>query len=405
MAEFTYQAQNAAGRHLSGVITADSRQAAVSLLRAQGNQPLSVKQAKRSLLRLNITKGKVKLRDLVIFTRELSTMVSAGVALPAGLETLAAQSENKYFKEVIEGLNADIKAGAPLSEAMAKHPQVFSDVYINMVGAGEAGGILDDILKRLATQVEKDATIRKKIRSAMAYPVVILGVTVIAFFMIMIFILPRIAKIITDLGGADAQLPIYSRLLLSLSSFMQKNIIIIVPAIVASAWLLRRYIKTKPGKYRWHSLLLKLPVIGKIVTKIAVARFARTFASLMSAGVNVLVALDVTGKATGNVVIQAELAKIAESVKNGQPLGKLLLASAYFPPVLGQMMSVGEETGKIDEILVKVADFYEEEVDAVIDGLASIIEPVMIVVLGGLVGLIAASVMGPIANISQSIGG
>jgi type IV pilus assembly protein PilC len=332
-------------------------------------------------------------------------MISAGVPLPRGLNTLADQSENKYFQEVINSVNHDVEAGSTLADSLAKFPNVFNDVYINMVRAGEAGGILDDILKRLATQVEKESSMRKKIHSAMAYPTVILVVTIIAFFGIMLFVLPKIGKIIKDLGGPNATLPVYSQMMLNASGFMQKNFILIIVIAVGGSVLFRRYIKTEKGKYNWHLFVLKLPIFGKIIAKIAVARFARTFASLMTAGVSVLDALEVTGKAVGNKVIQKEIEKIAEAVKNGQPLGKQLLAADYFPPIVGQMMTVGEETGKIGEILIKVADFYDEEVDTVIDSLASIIEPLMIVVLGSLVGLIAASVMGPIASLSKNVNG
>lgn len=239
----------------------------------------------------------------------------------------------------------------------------------------------------------------------MAYPMVILTITVLAFFGIMLFIIPKIGKIFKDLGGPNAELPVYTRAMLSVSNFMIHNIIFVIIGIVLLVYGFKRYINSESGRYRWHSLLLKMPVFGTIITKIAVARFSRTFSSLMGAGVSVLDSLEVTGRAVGNKVIQKELAKIAAAVKNGQPLGKELLNAQFFPPIVGQMMSVGEETGKIDEVLVKVADFYEEEVDAVIDGLSSIIEPFMIIILGGLVGLIAASVMGPIANLSKNIGG
>jgi type IV pilus assembly protein PilC len=325
---------------------------------------------------MSIGKPKVKKRDLVIFTRELSTMVSAGVPLPRALGTLSDQAENKYFQEIIVGINREIEAGAPLADAMAKYPDVFSDVYVNMVGAGEAGGILDDILKRLATQVEKDETIRKKIHSAMAYPIVILTITVIAFFGIMIFILPKIAKIIKDLAGPNAQLPVYTRVLMSISSFMQHNFIFIFIILALAIWGFQHYISTPKGLYAWHGFLLRTPIVGPVIAKIVVARFSRTFASLMGSAIN---------------------------VKNGQPLGKQLMEARFFPPIVGQMMAVGEETGKIDQVLVKVADFYEEEVDAMIDGLAAVIEPIMIIILGAIVGVIAASVMGPIANLSKQI--
>jgi type IV pilus assembly protein PilC len=395
------------GKKVSGTVSAPFREAAIANLRQQNIKPLSVHEtkAKNGLRNLSFGKGKVKKRDLVIFTRELSTMVSAGVPLPRSLSTLADQAENKYFKEVVSGINHEIEAGAPLADAMAKYPKVFSDVYINMVGAGEAGGILDDILKRLATQVEKDESIRKKIRAAMAYPIVILSITIIAFFGIMIFILPKIAKIIKDLAGPKAQLPIYTRVLMSISTFMQHNFIFIFIILGVSIWSFRHYINTEKGKYNWHGFLLRMPILGPVVSKIVVARFSRTFASLMGSGVSILEALEVTGKAVGNKVIQKELTAIAANVKNGQPLGKQLMEAKFFPPIVGQMMAVGEETGKIDQILVKVADFYEEEVDTVIDSLASIIEPIMIIVMGAIVGVIAASVMGPIANLSKQIGG
>lgn len=403
MADFAYEAINNKGEHITGLLTAANREAAITELRSQGSRPLSVKVKGKSK-NFNIGKPKVKQKDLVIFTRELSTMISAGVPLPRSLNTLQTQFESKTFQDIIAGINHDVESGQPLGDAMAKYPDTFSDVYVNMVRAGEAGGILDDILKRLAGQVEKDSSIHKKIKSAMAYPVVIMCVTVVAFFGIMLVIIPKIGKIFTDLGGPNAKLPVYTRAMLSISNFMVHNIIFILIGTAALVFGFRHYIRTEKGRFRWHGVLLRLPVVGNIVTKVAVARFSRTFSSLMGSGVSVLDALEVTGRAVGNKVIQKEITQIAEAVKNGQPLGKQLLSAHFFPPIVGQMMTVGEETGKIDEVLVKVADFYEEEVDAVIDGLASIIEPVMIIILGSVVGLIAASVMGPIASLSKNIG-
>jgi len=404
MADFAYKAVNAKGQTISGLIVAGSRAEAVTNLRTQGNRPLSVREAKAKGARLSFGQKKVKLRDLVIFTRELSTMISAGVPLPRCLDTLAGQIENKTFKDVVNAINHDVESGFPLADAMAKFPTVFNDIYVNMVRAGEAGGILDDILKRLASQVEKDASIHKKIRSAMAYPVVILTVTIIAFFGIMLIIMPKIENIFVQLGGPHAHLPKYTEVLLGISHFIQRDVIFIILAFVILVWSFRHYIHTESGRYRWHGLLLRMPIVGPIIAKVAIARFSRTFSSLMGSGVSVLEALEVTGKAVGNRVIQKELVDVSVAVKNGQSLGKQLLETKFFPPIVGQMMSVGEETGKIDEVLVKVADFYEEEVDAVIDGLASVIEPVMIILLGSFVGLLAASVMGPIANLSKQIG-
>ena len=424
MADFAYSALDSRGQSVSGVITATSRAEAVKQLRSQGSRPLSLREAKAKKGGLSLSKGRVKLKELVIFTRELSTMISAGVPLPRALQTLENQQENKLFKDVIGSVVHDVESGQPLADAMAKFPAVFSDVYVNMVRAGEAGGILDDILKRLAAQVEKDASIRKKVHSAMAYPLVIMTVTIIAFFGIMLFILPKIGKIFVSLGGPHAKLPVYTRALLAISNFLVgssimrhiplinklpilnrlPNMLLFIVLVIVGLIYLRRYIHTEEGAYRFHNLLLRLPIFGNIITKVVIARFSRTFSSLMSSGVSVLDALEVTGKAVGNKVIQKELQDIAEQVRNGQPLGKMLLQAKFFPPIVGQMMTVGEETGKIDQVLVKVADFYEEEVDVVIDGLASIIEPLMIIILGSAVGVLAASVMGPIASLSKNIG-
>jgi len=391
---------------ITGIAEATDKETLIANLHRQEIRPLIIKvdTGKKSLLgRLKPSK-KVKLKDLVLFTRQLSTMVSAGVPLTRSLSTLQTQTDNKFFKTVIADITKDVEGGQPLGQVFSKYPNIFSDVYVNMVKAGEAGGILDDILKRLATQIEQDASIRKKVKSAMMYPTVILCITVVAFFGIMIFVIPKIAKILKDLGGEHAQLPVYTRAMLGISGFMQHNVIFIILGSVALVYGFRRYVKTPKGKYKFHGLLLRIPVVKNIIIKVAIARFARTFASLMSSGVAVLDALAVTGGAIGNKVIEEELEAAAKEVKNGKQLSEPLAAGTHFPPIVSQMLAIGEETGQIDTILVKVADFYEEEVATIIDGLSSIIEPVMIVVLGSLVGLIAASVMGPIASLSKNIG-
>ena len=423
---FSYTATTHDGKSLNGIYDAPDREALISALNKQGLRPILIKiddktsTAKRleTLLR-----PKVKTHDIVMFTRQLSTLVSAGVPLPRSLATLQEQTENKYFKTVIGGIGKDIQSGIPLGDAFARFPDVFSEVYVNMVKAGEAGGILDDILKRLAEQSEKDASMRKKVKGAMTYPIVIFSVTIIAFFGLMIFIVPKIGKILTSLSGGGAQLPIYTRALLGVSSFCLGQSVIqhipllsLIPLINKTpnalfllaffgivAYFLMRYIHTDKGKYRFHALLLKVPIVKVVITKVAIARFARTFSALTSAGVTVLEALEVTGGAIGNKVIQAELAAAAKEVKNGKPLSQPLGKSKFFPPIVAQMLAVGEETGQIDKILVKIADFYEEDVNGLIDNLASIIEPVMIIVLGGMIGLIAVSVMGPIASLSTHV--
>lgn len=405
MQEYTYTASKD-GKTITGRLEGKDKESVIATLRKQGVQPIIVKpQANKDILsKLNFGK-KVALKDLAVFTRELSTMVSAGVPLSRALNTLKEQTDNKYFQSVVGDIGKNVEGGMPLADGFAKYPKVFSDVYVNMVRAGEAGGILDEILKRLATQIEKDASIRKKIKSAMAYPVVIMVVTVVAFFGIMIFIIPKINTILTDLGGEDAELPVYTQAMLNVSDFLRSNIILLAFVAFIAIFLLRRYIRTTKGKLQFHGLLLKTPIVKTVVIKVSVARFSRTFASLMSAGVGVLDALQVTGGAMGNKVIEKELVDTANDVRNGKQLSESLARSRYFPPIVAQMLAVGEETGKIDTVLIKVADFYEEEVSATVDGLSSIIEPIMIIVLGSVVGLIAASVMGPIASLSKNVGG
>lgn len=400
--KFTYTATNSDGKQVQGITEALDKNAVISSLRKQGLTPVIIKADSSANKAKKI--GRIKNREIVVFTRQLSTMVSAGVPLVRSLATLQSQTESKSFKSVIATISKDVEGGIPLYQAFAKFPQVFSDVYINMTKAGEAAGILDDILKRLATQVEQDASMKKKIKTAMAYPVVIFCITILAFFGIMIFVLPKIGKILTDLGGPDAKLPIYTQVLLDISKFCTENGVFVAVGIAALIYGIKRYISTPVGKYQFHSLLLRIPIIKGIILKIAIARFSRTFASLMNAGVGVLDALEVTGGAIGNKVIEKELVEAAKQVKNGKQLSEPLSQSPHFPAIVSQMLAIGEETGQIDTILLKVADFYEEEASAVIDGLSSIIEPLMIVVLGGLVGIIAASVMGPIASLSQNIG-
>jgi type IV pilus assembly protein PilC len=409
---FTYKATNKEGKTISGSAEAANRQALIGMLNKQSLHPIVIEAGKgKAKGGLFGPKKKIKLASLVIFTRQLSTMISAGVPLARSLAALQSDSDSPYMREVLTGITKEVESGATLGDAFAKYPTVFSEVYVNMVRAGEEGGILDDILKRLATQVEQDASIRKKIKSAMTYPVVILTVTVIAFFGIMLFVVPKLGGIMKSLGGPNAKLPVYTQAMLNVSNFCTAstlgpipNMLFMISILAVAIFFGRRYIKTDQGKYNFHLLLLKIPVVKTVVLKIAIARFSRTFASLMGAGVSVLDSLEVTGAAIGNKVIEKELKDAAKEVRNGKPLSEPIGRSKYFPPIVAQMLLVGEETGQIDTVLTKIADFYEEEVAVLIDGLASIIEPVMIIFLGAGVGLIAASVMGPIANLSKNIG-
>jgi type IV pilus assembly protein PilC len=406
MASYRYTAIDKTGKRVTGTLDAANHEAVTQALLRRELKPVSVEQASASgsfLSKLTGSTKKVKLTDLVIFTRQLATMIDAGVPLVRSLAALHAQTENKTFQRHISEISKDIEGGSAFADALEKHPQVFSPIYINMVRAGEAGGILDEILKKLATQQEKDAKIRGKFKSAMTYPIILLSITFMVFIVLMVFVMPRIGKIIQDLAGPNAELPKLTQIMLGISDFMTSKWYIMLGGGFLTFYLLRRYTKTPKGRRKKDEFLLKVPVLSTIVKKVTIARFARIFASLMTAGVSVIETLEITAKALGNAVIEDELITAAKSVSNGEQLSVPLSQSKIFPPIVSQMMAIGEETGQTDQILVKVADFYEEEVDATVDALSSILEPIMIVVMGGMVGLIAASVIGPISNLSNQI--
>jgi type IV pilus assembly protein PilC len=410
MALFSYVAINSNKDPVNGTVETPDRASAIAAIVKQDLRPVSIKEIPKKAEGFNFEKlfkqDKIKSDQLVMFTRQLSAMIGAGVPILRALSSLSSHvSESPALKKILVGVIHDVEGGVTLGDALGKFPNTFNDVYVNMIRAGEAAGILDEILQRLASQQEKSATMRKKIKSAMMYPMVLLAITVLAFFGLMLFVVPQIGKIITDLGGEGSKLPFITVAMLAVSQFMIQFWYILILALGGSTYAFLTYIKTPRGKYQFHHILLKTPIAKKIVMKIAVAHFARTFSALSEAGVAVLEALVVTSRAVGNSVYEKALVEAEVEVKNGKSLSAVIESMPIFPPIVSQMLLVGEETGQTDKVLVKVADFYEEEVDTAIDGMSSIIEPVMIVVMGGMVGLIAASVMMPIAGLATSIKG
>jgi type IV pilus assembly protein PilC len=411
MPQFNYSARQANGQIQKGVVTAQTRSAAIASLRLKHLQPVTMKETKGggSGFNMNINlpgSNKVKAKDLVMFTRQFATMVNAGVPILRSLTLLKDQTRSLPLKKALESITADIQGGSNLSDALGKHPNAFQPIYVNMVRAGEAGGILDQVLGRLAFQQEKDSALKSKIKAAMVYPCVIGTVVILAFFVLMTFIVPKIGTILTSLSGGTGKLPIYTRVLLSLSHTMKSPvfIVIVIAAIALISFLFKRWTGTEKGRYQWHYFLLKIPVISVIITKTAIARFARIFASLMGAGVSIVEAIDTTADAIGNAVIEKELRDCSKAIQAGSQLSTEIQKSKHFPPIVAQMLAVGEETGQTDTVIIKVAEFYEEEVDAAVGALSSIIEPVMILVLGAMVGLIAISVFGPITQLSTATG-
>lgn len=404
MANWQYTARTASNEIKTGVITASDRAAAVKSLNDKRLFPLVVKEAGRKKGTLNIKipgiTGRIKAKDIVIMTRQLATMVGAGVPIVKSLRTLQEQTESAALRSVLGTVIGKVEDGSPLSEALGEHPKTFSVVYINMVKAGETGGILDQILDRLAFQVEKDAEIKGKVKGAMIYPAVITTITFAAFFFLMTVIVPKLQGIFDEFGS---QLPAHTRILLSISNFLQNYSWLVILFLAGGVFMFVKLIRTPIGKKRWHKIVLKMPIFGTIVLKVNVARFARTFSSLASAGVPVLDSMTVTSQALNNVTIRQGIEGAIQKVREGEPISDSLEQAQIFPPIVPRMTAVGEETGQVDKVLTKIAEFYEKEVDRVIANLTSIIEPLLIIVLGGLVGIIISSVFGPISNLSNIV--
>ena len=400
---FTYSARTKTGDTKTGTLTANSQEAAVALLKQKGLRPIVVKPAGGKGINMNIKlpgRSGVKAKDLVIFTRQFSTMINAGVPILRSLTTMRDQTTSASFKVALDQVIANVQGGGNLSDAMAQHPKIFSEVYINMVRAGESGGILDQILIRLANQVEKDSKIKSKLRGAMVYPAVVTIVAVGAVGFLLTGVIPKLATILTE---NDVELPLQTKVILGLSNLLVHRWPLIIAGTVIFTIAFRRYVKTPSGKYNFHKVLLKLPIFGKIIMKVNVARFARTFSSLVGAGVTVIEALNVTSGSLGNEVIKKSLRDSTVLIRNGRNISDSLGESGIMPQIIIQMTAVGEETGQLDTVLEKVAEFYEQEVDTVIDSLASIIEPILIVSLGGVVGVIVASVLGPIISLQGAV--
>jgi type IV pilus assembly protein PilC len=407
MATFAYTARDKSGAISKGSLFATDQSAAAANLIDKGLVPILIKLhegngGKNGGLKLGSLHlgGKVKLTEKMVFSRQFATMINAGVPITQSLTILQQQTENKHFKEALADAAKRVEGGATLSSALAAHPDIFNPIYINMVKAGEAGGLLDQVLERLAIQQEKDAEVVGKIRSAMIYPSILTAVTLGAFVFLMVYLVPRMATIFDGLG---TELPWYSKLMLNISAFLVHDGLYLLVGLVAGGIGLWRYAHTIKGKRLIDRLLLKTPIFGIIVTKVNVARFARTFGSLMSSGLSVLDALNTTASALGNSVFQDSLKQIAKEVKAGKTISEPLKDMSIFPPIVGQMIAVGEETGKLDEILLKLAGFYEREVDTVVSGLTSVIEPILIVVLGGIVGFIVIGVYGPLSALSNAV--
>ena len=403
MATFAFKALDLAGAPSKGEIEASDKQAVASQLRSRGLIVVDIEErtpanAGDILARFK----KIKPDDLVIATRQLSTMVQSGMSLLRSLYVIEEQTENDKLRDVWIEVRKDVEAGVALSDALQRHPEVFNELYVAMVQAGETGGILDQTLVRVADQLEKDAALRRQIKAAMVYPSLIGGFAFVVLFALVTFLVPVFEKIFDDFGG---ELPAITKFTVWLSHMFTQRWYVMFAVIFAVVWVFRFWKRSERGRVQWDRLKLKFPMkIGDIVQKVALARFTRTFSGLIAAGVPMLEAIDITGKTSGNRVIEMAMEDVRESVKRGgsltQPMTRVPEA---FPVMVTQMIGVGEETGALETMMSKVADFYEEQVEAAVKALTSILEPIMIVVVGAIVGFIVISMYLPMFKVYDSI--
>src|SRR5215211_6374635 len=387
MAAFGYTAINAQGIELDGQVHAPDLAAAHEQLRVRGllartlsEMPASGHDGMRTAFK------KIKPKSLQVFSRQFATMIEAGLNVVAALVILEDQTDDKYLAEVIGELRADIEGGLLLSEAMSRHPKVFSRLYISMVEAGEAAGILDEALDRVAVQIEKDAAIKRRVKGAMIYPSVVLCFAFIVLTAMLLFVVPIFDKIFKELGG---QLPTLTQYVVFASNTMRSYWFIIFPVVIGGVFGIRKLMRTPNGRRVWDRIKLRLPAkIGDVVLKVAMARFSRTLSTLVAAGVDIISALEITGTTSGNWVVETALVEVREKVHEGVTMAEPLIDNPVFPPMVSQMVKIGEETGELEKMLEKIADFYEDEVDSAVKALTSIIEPLMMVLVGGVVGVI-----------------
>jgi len=400
---FAYRVRDRQGSLVTGEIEADSRDLVLRRLREQGFIPLEIKK-KSGKLNTEIsflTRKKIKLKFLSIFSRQFATMINSGLPLLRALAILEKQTESKELARVIGEVRDDVERGDSLSDAMAKHPKAFSRLYVAMTRAGEVGGVLDQVLLRLADTLEREVELRRRIKSAMTYPVVVMVIVGLILTAMLLFVVPSFRELFASLGGT---LPLPTRILLAISDIFQRFFLFVIAGFGVLIFAVRRYIKTENGRYRFDKLKLKIPIFGPLFHKTAMSRFARTLGALSRSGVPLLQSMDIVQETVGNAVVARAVKDVQEAVKEGESLAAPLARHDVFPPMVVQMLAVGEETGALDTMLEKISIFYDDEVAATVDALTALIEPLLIVMVGGTVGLIVISLYLPMFRIFDLIG-
>ncbi len=395
---FIYKARSRSGRTIKGDLDAPSLDMAETLLKRRGLSEIKVKPKPKDILEGTFLEGSVTSRDMVIFSRQFSTMINSGVPILQSLEVMCQQTENKILRRKLYEIKNDVEGGASLYDGLKKHKDVFDDLYTNMVDAGETGGVLDVVLDRLAQYIEKAAKLKAKVKSAMIYPGVIITVAVGVIAIILIFVIPTFEQMFADFGGA---LPLPTQIVINMSRFATGNFIYIIFALVAAFIGFKFFYRWERGKILVDNWVLFLPVFGPLLRKVAVARFSRTLSTMISSGVPILNALDIVSRTSGNKTVERAVLQAKISISEGQTLAEPLEETGIFPPMVIHMISIGETTGALDSMLGKIADFYDDEVDVAVDTLTSLMEPIMIVFLGVIVGGLVVSMYLPIFQIGD----
>jgi len=401
MPSFIWSGKTRGGQAQEGVLLADTRDAAAATLRRQNIQITSLKEKGRQVRVLPKFSRGVPQKRLAIFTRQFSVMLDAGLPLVQCLEILGEQEENPVFAQAIDKVRNDVESGASLADAMAKHPKAFDNLYVNMIAAGEAGGILDVILQRLATYIEKAVKLKNQVRSAMIYPVAVISIAILVVWIILWKVIPTFEQLLTGVGG---EMPFITQVVVSLSNFLGRYSLWLFLVIIFGSIFLSRYHKTERGRRVIDGFLLKIPIIGELLRKIAVARFCQTLSTLTASGVPILDGLEITAKTAGNAIIEDAVMAVRKSVEEGKTVSEPLAETGVFPPMVVQMINVGEQTGALDQMLVKIAEFYEEEVDTAVSNMTKLIEPILIAVLGAIIGTIVAAMYLPLYSVLSEIG-
>ena len=401
MPVYLWTGTNRAGKKVKGQIEAPDADAVSQSLRRQRIEPDKVKEKPKDIFEsLAFMQPKVKEKDIVLFTRQFATMIDAGLPLVQCLEILGNQADNRTFRRLLKQVKGDVESGSTFADALKKHPKTFDDLFVNLIAAGEVGGILDTILNRLSAYIEKAMKLKKKVKGAMVYPVVVLVIAMAVVAVLLLFVIPVFKQMFEDMGG---ELPAPTQLVVSLSEWMKSYVVIVILAVVGLIILFNRFYATRKGRVIVDDLLLKLPVMGDLIRKVAVARFTRTLGTMIQSGVPLLDGLDIVARTAGNKTVEAAIFKTRASIAEGRTIAEPLGESGVFPSMVVQMISVGESTGALDAMLAKIADFYDEEVDAAVDALTALIEPFLMVFLGGIIGGVVIAMYLPIFKLAGTV--